>query len=233
MVWPLAIWACGTARRVKRLCWAVVFGSLLVRLVVARYYGPALAEQLMPSRAGEMAFGGLFAMEVYGRSWLSKAGPKLLWVFALACSAMIVLRVDEKPLGTLVLHEAIALFAAALLASALNPQTIAARVLGTPFLAEVGRKYSYGLFVFHPMMMLATDHVLHLREGHTADGIVRVVVTVVTSVLLAKASYLYFERHFLHLKKLFPAERRPNMPAPVPRKIAEQPTMSPDLKAAS
>ncbi len=208
LVWPVAIWMCRSWQGVKKLCWAVVVLSLVVRIYVVFHYNAVLAEQLMPCRAGEMAFGGLFAMEAYGRSWLSAAGPRLLWFFSLLCAGMILLRMDEHPVGMMLLHEAIALFATALLASALNPHTLAARLLGTPFLAEIGRKYSYGLFVFHPPMIVVTDRVLHLRPHHVLDGMVRVVVTVTTSVLLAKLSYTFFERHFLHMKRLFPAERK-------------------------
>ena len=208
LFWPLTIWACKDFRQIRKLCWIVVAGSFLVRLYIASHYDGVLAEQLMPCRAGEMALGGLFAMEVHERSWLSAIGPRLLWVVAPLCAAMILFRVQDTSFGTFVLHEAIALFATALLASALDPATLTAKILGTPLLAETGRKYSYGLFVFHPLMIVATNRFLHLQSHNMVDGVVRVVVTVASSILLAKLSYLYFERHCLHLKRFFPAVRR-------------------------
>lgn len=213
LVWPLLVWACPDFRKVRRLCWTVVFLSFLVRLLVNRYLPLAYSEQLMPCRAGEMALGGLFAMECYGRTWISSLGPKLLWFFLALSCGVALMHFGETPFGLMMLHEFIALFATSLLAAALDARTLTAKVLGVRWLAEIGRKYSYGLFIFHPMVGSLIQRLGHLEVGSVADGFLRVAFTVVCSVFLAKLSYTYFERHALHLKRFFPSER--HLPRPV------------------
>jgi peptidoglycan/LPS O-acetylase OafA/YrhL len=72
-------------------------------------------------------------------------------------------------------------------------------------------KYSYGLYVIHPLIfqpieeLLATPGIQNMIGGSYAlTGILRLVLCLPISLLLAWAVWHGFEKHFLRLKRFFP-----------------------------
>jgi peptidoglycan/LPS O-acetylase OafA/YrhL len=207
--WPFLLWGCSSLRRMRSLCWGIILGSVLIRMFLTIHLGEfGLAERLMPCRAGEMCLGTLLAVERYDETWISRIGPRLMAPLSLLLIVLVIRHTEGGNLGMLVVEEVLALLAACLLAGALVPASHTARILSHPLLTAIGGKYSYGLFMFHPVVLLFfCGKVLHLGNGSTA-GIERLVVTLCGSLVLAVLSYHFFEKPFLSLKRFFPAQQK-------------------------
>jgi peptidoglycan/LPS O-acetylase OafA/YrhL len=206
LLWPVLIWSCSNLRHVRALCWGVLLGSFLIRAFVTIHLGDlVLADQLMPSRAGEMCLGGLLAVERYNESWISRIWPKLMLPLFAVVITLVLLHVENGKTGFLFVEEIVALVAACLLAAALIPASTTSRILSHRSLTSIGAKYSYGLFIFHPAILDFCSKVLHL--GHSpVDSVERVLITLTASLILAILSYHCFEKPFLSLKRYFVAK---------------------------
>jgi peptidoglycan/LPS O-acetylase OafA/YrhL len=213
LVWPFLIWSCTTLRRVRGLCWTVIIGSILARYFVAIHLGDfPLATQLMPSRAGEMALGGLLAIERYDETWISRIWPRLMLPLAVTMVALVLFHIEENEgIGRLFVEEVLALLAACFLSAALVPASRTSNILSNRFFTTIGGKYSYGLFILHPVVLIPfCDSMLHLGHSRSA-GVARVVITLSLSLVLAVVSYHFLEKPFLSLKRYFPArQKRPD-----------------------
>jgi len=64
-------------------------------------------------------------------------------------------------------------------------------------------KISYGLYVYHVLAEFLTDHFLYLGRGHFRWLLLKRVVGLAVTILLASLSYAVLERPFLNLKKRF------------------------------
>lgn len=177
VLWPLLVWSCRGLRDVRKLCWLVFFVSVVCRIYVISVGEFRLSEVLMPCRAGEMSLGGLFALECYGTTWISKVWPKLLLPFGAALALLLATGAYVHPWSLLLLQEVIALFSVALLAATLVSGSWSSRILGCGPISHLGRRYSYGLFIFHPAVLQGCERLLHLGHGFR-DGVERAVVTV-------------------------------------------------------
>jgi peptidoglycan/LPS O-acetylase OafA/YrhL len=98
------------------------------------------------------------------------------------------------------------------------PSARAARVFASGPMRMLG-KYSYGLYVYHHFLSyyftkFGTEFALAQRIGsHTAAVALQALVGMAASLLIAWASYEFFERYFLHLKRFWPSVRDANAPA--------------------
>ena len=210
-LWPFVIWSCSSLRRVRGLCWTILVCSFLLRAFLTIHMGDSvLADRLMPTRACEICLGALLAVERYNKTWISHVLPKLMLPLATLLIVLACTRIEEKMPGLVLVEGTVALLAACLLAAALVPNSLTARILSLPLFTTIGRKYSYGLFILHPAVILFCEKVLHLNHT-TADSIERTVFTLCASLLLAMLSYHFFEKPFLVLKRFFaepPRKRR-------------------------
>jgi peptidoglycan/LPS O-acetylase OafA/YrhL len=125
---------------------------------------------------------------------------------------------------------AIAVFFAALLVTAVAAPERShwGRLLRAPSLATLG-KYSYALYIIHPLVMMALQAVGGWGAGRFAGlggplqvGAHLAFTAVATLVSLAGAwlSWNLMERHFVRLKDRFPTRPRASAPAPIPRRVA-------------
>jgi peptidoglycan/LPS O-acetylase OafA/YrhL len=213
--WPFLLWSCSSLRRVRSLCRGIVLGSILIRIFLTIHLGEfALAERLMPCRAGEMCLGTLLAVERYEETWISRIGPKLMAPLSVLLIVLVIRHTERGNVGMLFVEEVLALLAACLLAGALVPASRTSRFLSHRVFITIGGKYSYGLFMFHPVVLLLfCGKVLHLGNTSMA-GVERVAVTLAGSLVLAVLSYHFFEKPFLSLKRYFPARQKQRTSAP-------------------
>ena len=99
---------------------------------------------------------------------------------------------------------------AVLFAAAVARAAVSARVLTLGLLRSVGR-YSYGMYVFHVLVLYAADVALHARSlGRPAASMPTPVakltlfaLATVVSYAAAWVSYHAYEKHFLRLKQRF------------------------------
>lgn len=207
VLWPLLVWGCRSLRDVRKLCWLIFFASVACRIYVISAGEFRLSEVLMPCRAGEMSLGGLFALEYYGATWISKVWPKLMLPLGSALVLLIATGRYVHPFSLLLLQEVIALFSVALLAAVLVPGSWSSRMLGCRPMSYLGRRYSYGLFIFHPAVLIGCERLLHLGHGFR-DGLERAAGTVVGGLLLSAIFYSIVENPCLRLKAYFSARPR-------------------------
>jgi peptidoglycan/LPS O-acetylase OafA/YrhL len=100
------------------------------------------------------------------------------------------------------------------------PSTALARVLTTPMLRMFGR-YSYALYIFFQLSPdllgrfgLTIDRMPRVAGSQIPGALVMIVLATAVSLAMALASWYGFERHFLALKRYFPASAPPARKAP-------------------
>ncbi len=199
LVWPLVIWRCSrrTALTIASLCAA---GALALRgWAVLTGQSPDIAYMLLPCRVDALAAGAILALAARGpggleRVWrwatptgIAGAGTAALIVLVRATAAY------TDPVMSTIGYTALDWACGGLVVAA------AARgssILETPLLRSAGR-YSYGLYVYHPLVMwwIVRDAAwLERSEVRFVAG------AALGSVLVACTSYHLFEQPFLRLK---------------------------------
>jgi peptidoglycan/LPS O-acetylase OafA/YrhL len=223
LVWPLLVWWLAPRPRVlMRTALAICAASVAIR-VAASLSGvnPVALTVLTPFQLDALCLGGFFA--VFLRQ---PGGPatarRLLVPMALVAGAALVAdcaahrATDLQLPWTRALRSGMfrVLFAALLLQAVLAPETSPlARFLRRPAMGLLGR-YSYGLYVYHHFLSYyfvthGTEFALARIVGsHLLAVILQAAGGIALSLAVAWASYEGFERHFLALKRYWPASRR-------------------------
>ncbi|MBI3408483.1 MAG: acyltransferase [Planctomycetes bacterium] len=223
LVWPLAIWAL-SRRSLMRLCVAATVISFLLRVaLVLGTTKPMLAFFATPCRLDGLLAGAFVAL-----AWRNNADWAALqrWAGRVATGSGFLLlglalgqrhfipdvdlskhnvAVDATLLLTVGLA-ALAVFFAALIVLAMNAAqgSNLRRFLEGRILVVVG-KYSYAIYVFHALILLATVHftgpLSEIPLFIVKPAMVLWVLT--TSLLAAWLSFHLYEKHFLGLKRFF------------------------------
>lgn len=220
LFWPLFVW--GTGRRpLMKLCLALAATSLVLRLMVV-YSGtwPPTAYFATPCRLDGLLAGSFVALarrDGTDWAWLRRNARRfmcgsggLLLVMVLRKATM-----DDRLVLTFGIG-ALALFFSGLIVLAVDAEEGCRlrRVLEHHGLRAVG-KYSYGIYVFHSLILMTGAQALSSRIHHT--GLVAKLLALIwvsaASFTAASLSYHLYEKHFLRLKRLF-EYRAPNCSAP-------------------
>ncbi len=233
--WPLVVWACPRPALVKVSLW-VAIASLVARMVLSDYMLPLSVYVLTPFRLSALCLGGLLAAVAR-----APGGVQVLNRAARPMSiAAVVTLVGTYAFNQVVhafflpLHElrntTFTVLFGALIVHALvaSPTSLSGRFLYSSSMRFLG-KYSYGLYVFHHFFsyyFVTHDTVAELgaRIGsHTLAMALLAVVGSGVSLLVAMASYRFYEKPFLALKRYWPSggdaplgEAAAPAPAPLP-----------------
>jgi peptidoglycan/LPS O-acetylase OafA/YrhL len=222
--WPAVVLLC-SRQALPRVCLGVMAGSLLLRTGMALTDRHLAAYVLMPARMDALAVGALLAAAVREplwwqevRRWAQRAG-----VVAAGCLVVLFLeegRLDQERTAVQTIGFAFtAMVSAWLVVLALDghEHTPAARVLASRPLRALGR-YSYGLYVFHHLMVFViADHLQIVQRTPRLAGsqllgqMLFLVVATAASVAVALLSWHCWEEPFLRLKRRFPS---PSVAAP-------------------
>ncbi len=236
LLWPPLVFRLRTLQRITIAATAGIAFSLAVRLFLwhsaAERINPYLLYVWTPARFDGLLMGALLAMGLRMQwfPWMFRWCRPVLWGCCCLLGAIYVcypgLPVPLVP-GLLVWSPILlAVLFAALLVDTLRPGSASGRLCATPPLRFFGR-YSYGLYVFHPMVGAFT--LTPLRWWLRAHGMSRgtsvlgsASVTLLLTVLLAWCSFRFFEQPLLRLKRYFHHDSsRPNL-----SKLAEQDTQT-------
>jgi peptidoglycan/LPS O-acetylase OafA/YrhL len=224
LLWPLAIWAL-RRRALIRLCLAVAVASLLLRvIVVLSGVWPLTAFFITPCRVDGLLAGSLVAL-----AWRDEADWTLLKLWAgrlVLGTGCLLLGIalgqrhflpDADPNrehmasvdGSLVVTvgiAALAVFFSGLIVLAVDAAegSRLRRLLERTELRAIG-KYSYAIYVFHSLILLATVQFLSplSRVPAFIAKPVAVIWVSAASFVVAWLSYHLFEKHFLRLKRFF------------------------------
>lgn len=223
LVWPLIVWWLAPRPRVlMRTALAICLASLLAR-VVATLAGvnPVAITVLTPFQLDALCLGGFFAVALRQpggvdavRRWLA---PMALLAGACLFGDFLVHRLTGLALPwTRAIRGGVfrVLFAALLLQAVLGPAASGlGRFLRSGPMTALGR-YSYGLYVYHHFLSYyfvthGTEFALARALGsHALAVVVQAAAGIVLSLAVAWASYEHFEKHFLGLKRFWPASGR-------------------------
>jgi peptidoglycan/LPS O-acetylase OafA/YrhL len=196
LVWPLLLWRCKSNRQMRLLCSAGIVLSFLSHAVLLYPGFPQeYAVRSLPAVAGCMCLGGLLALEGREKTILTPVLLKSLIPLLLVCALWMWHGLDfTSPLGSLVGYQLVALACAAAIAVALQPTSMIARVLGSKIFATGGKKYAFGMYMFHPFL-LNFCVLLSIRSMA-----VRLALFFASTIVISGLSYRFYESPFLHMQ---------------------------------
>jgi peptidoglycan/LPS O-acetylase OafA/YrhL len=214
LVWPWVVFWIRDRRKLMYLCLAAVVICPLMRVVCSHTLPQFMLEQEVlyrwtPFRVDALLLGGLVALVWRGPSWrrllmLARAGFCLLFTAMIGYLAYGALHrgmgyahpnpVWANTWGLLLVD----VFSACLIAMALEPGSIAFRVFSLRPLRWLGR-ISYGAYVFHDIYHLEIINWMRHITTHVEYG--TALVGFPLTLLLAWASYRWFETPFIRLKE--------------------------------
>jgi peptidoglycan/LPS O-acetylase OafA/YrhL len=222
LVWPVIVFLL-SRQRLARVCLGLLITTALFRVYLVSplaegWAKPNASQVLLPGHLDPIVLGALLAVAAAdGRAAIARLAS---WAPAAAVAAAGVLLVLVVVRGGLSpVDRAVAVFgftpiavlgaALVLMAIAAPPGSATERLLTTAPLRFFGR-YSYAMYVFHPLVaftLVATHGGDFLRTtgGSQAFGSV-LFATAATAITVAAAwlSWYLWERHFLLLKRFFP-----------------------------
>jgi peptidoglycan/LPS O-acetylase OafA/YrhL len=204
ITWPAVV------RKVSETGMLIFAGLLLVAATSARIYlgmrhtleGDVWCNtfaQLDPIAAG-ILIAVLLKGEIPRLPKLSRAAMMLAGITALALGSMYF-GIKNDPLTTMRIvlgYPSVAIGGSLLLLSVLRT-----RIRGSnPVLIYLGR-ISYGLYVFHVLGLLISDHTVHDQTANLFRYSLRVGVALAATIAMAAVSYRWLETPFLSLKQRF------------------------------
>ncbi|MHB1935967.1 MAG: acyltransferase family protein [Acidobacteriaceae bacterium] len=222
LFWPFLVLLVRDRRRLMALALSLSGIALLLRIAFYLHgSSPLLIFMLTPCRMDTLLLGSLVALVVRGDSgWIPRR-----WVVPLALVSAVViiaytlwhLGADMRDFffGATFGYSVIALGCVAVLAAALEPESVAHRIFRWPFLRSLG-KYSYGIYVLH---IFVAHGIAALTDGLLGASL-RIWLTprfhsrplavlaefcfnAAAVFLAAYLSYNLYEVHFLRLKRYF------------------------------
>ena len=229
LVWPLAIFLL-RRRWLMSVCVATVLGALALRVGLTARGAPYLAAYtLTPCRVDALAVGALLALIVrqpYGRV-LVRWAPAVALVSGAGLVGIFVWGqgfLQSDPVVQTAGYSLLAIFFGSLLLQALAapPGSFLFHLTRLRSLRWLG-KYSYGLYVFHGLMLILlhrwANYFLPVggRNGSNpwVSLLVRELAGFGLSIALALLSWHLYEKHFLKLKRFFENRKEKRKESPV------------------
>jgi peptidoglycan/LPS O-acetylase OafA/YrhL len=213
LLWPVVVWL---VRDRLRLLWIGVSVSvltLLLRVAMVLYLDPSTAERwimrTLPFRMDDLLFGAVLALLLRG-PLADQVQRSMKWLF-LGCLVPVVLMFLFVPGYTSPWLLTVGLTLIGLTCTGLIGMTLRT---GSPAFrlfsfgpARILGKYSYGFYVWHLVWSAAWLGLLEFLERSTHSlviaGLICLPLNLVTTFLVAKLSYDFFEVRFLRLKRHF------------------------------
>jgi peptidoglycan/LPS O-acetylase OafA/YrhL len=220
LVWPAVVALC-RPRLLRRVCWALVAVSLGSRLVVAQSHeGSYMPVYVLTwCRMDALAIGAALAVTVRSREGLAGAVRWAKWGAIVAVPILVACAwghwgVWRRLWDQVFAYTAEAIVCAGLVVWCLSTP-IGARALSGRVLQFFGR-YSYAAYFLHvPVSWVVRNYVFRFDQFPAIGGTHLVGLMIFYGLALAGtsaaalASWHLFEKHFLALKKYFPARACP------------------------
>jgi len=216
LIFPAIVLWCGRRGLTKALLAAVLLAPVLRGCVWAFGPQPAEGPYALPfCRMDALAMGALAQIAV--RHWTAPSRRTVTQVTLLVCAlaALTLLFWTRIDLPFIIVgYSLIAIAATALLISALlsSPNSVLRKVCGNSVLVYIG-KLAYGLYLLHLMGRAVFDRFfMHLLPPGALQSVsftaLRSIGITAIAVLMATASYKFFEMPILRLKDRFAPSRQ-------------------------
>lgn len=229
LLWPLVVYYC-SRRRLIQVCFGLCALAMVSRITVD-YLGAAkvTASFFTLSRVDGLALGALAAMLARSPGGLAARVGFARRLAAVSCVLVVVLLYTQakvgwvdSPAGYGISLIRLGLFMAVLmLAVGGPPGGWTRRAFSQKWLIFFG-KYSYGLYVFHYMMLPIFDRYFSAQRlesllfGRFIAGMAaRMIICTGISLVVALLSWHLFEKHFLKFKDRYAPHRTALPPAEV------------------
>jgi peptidoglycan/LPS O-acetylase OafA/YrhL len=223
LVWPFVVAVC-SRRTLMRVTVGLIAGALLVRcLMLAAHLDSIAVIVSTTARVDALAVGAWLALAIRGPGGAAAVARRIRPVAWLAAGVLAVVIVvcrgpkQEAPLMQTLGFSAIALCGGVLLISTVvaPPSAALARVFTAPVLRMLGR-YSYALYILFQVssdalgqLGLTIDRLPRLAGSQIPAALLVIVVSSLMTLAMALVSWYAYERHFLALKRFFPASAPP------------------------
>ena len=213
LLWPLLVW---TVRDRVRLLWTaagISLVALLLRIGMEMHFSRWTCElwivRTLPFRMDSLLIGAALALLLRGPAadaWQRRCR----WLFLAAIAALAgIFTVSpdyDSPVLMTVGLTVTALASAGLIGMTLRRESAAFRLFHLSPLRRLGR-YSYGFYIYHVLfgwawiqfLVFVTSKVHSLTLG----GLIALPINFAVTFLISMASYEWFERRFLVLKRRF------------------------------
>ena len=216
LMWPWIVTRLRTRRRILYACLWGTLMALTLRLVCNHFVTRNLwfLYYELPTRADSLLMGAAAAMLYRIPGFLEQHLNKIRIAGGLAALTFLALAFRARtfffvapPIDTWG-FTLLAIASAALLLSAIQPNSHIGRALAHPFLRFYGR-YSYGLYLFHQAPNnYDTIYLWPIFEAHIHPlwlaGAIHLLLILGLSTAVAVLSFRFIEQPFLRLKKRFP-----------------------------
>ena len=210
LVWPMIVLAL-TRKQIMLLAVALIVIAPIIRVLLVANGVPALSIYVLtPARMDGLALGALIALAVRGPGGLAALVPwawRLGGLASIGFVTLVLVRSTFSHADPLMLTVGISMLLTingCLLILAITFQPLRV-VMETPIMRWLGR-YSYGLYVWHPIVNVTLLHsplTERFGELNSFQSILLIGSAFGLSVLAAVLSYKFYETPFLRLKKHF------------------------------
>lgn len=219
-VWPLLVWLLAPSA-MMRLCALLVVGALVLRTAMVAMGAHPVPVYVLPfARMDALALGALLALAARRDGGLPAIARPAGWTGLAALAVVLILwAVDrnndrwEHPAMQTIGFSALAVGFAALLTRVLTaaPASVTARTFRHPTLRMFG-KYSYALYLLHIPAQVFVERqwfqpspIPPVLGSEIPAQLAFFAAATAVSLALAWASWHLIEKHFLALKRFFPA----------------------------
>jgi peptidoglycan/LPS O-acetylase OafA/YrhL len=238
LLWPMLVWRL-PPKAIVKVCAISMLVTLTLRMLLVPSFGPGIwVFALTPTRADGLFVGAALAAVLAIKGAFPKpllAGIAIAGVLLLAAVPIFVPARELWETGSLMAVigiTGVALCSGALLVFCLTYRdSRLARTLQMRWLRNFG-KYSYGLYVIHPTVYYAGEHILRARGIElplpTPSAFVYAISLLVLTYCLAWLSFHCFESWFLDLKLYFAPDIQNEKPEEVYAAGAAVHTLGPD-----
>ncbi|MHB1953059.1 MAG: acyltransferase family protein [Sulfobacillus sp.] len=236
LIWPWLVLICTRRRRLAEVCLGLLILAPICRWGLVCRYGGLVPYTNTLCRADAIGFGCLIAIAMRSSRYLEMLPVISTWGMGL--SAFLVMAYFLRSGHFLASDQNVQIIGltmvdilcASILIRCVTPceSSSIRRFFETPALRFLGT-YSYGLYVYHNLLRYPLERCLPasafvpITHNWFAAQLVEVSVDIGLTLILACASYQFYERRFLNLKALFsgrPDDCGASVPVPLPPQIS-------------
>lgn len=210
LVWPFVVYAF-RRETLLRICVGCVLGAIVARMVVESFGFSSFTFTLC--RMDSLTIGAFLALAARGplgmTGWAKKAAGCAMLTLLVSAPLYLAQSGAGASWIQVAKYTVTAILYGTLLAIAItaSPSSLAGRFFQLGPLRQLG-KYSYGLYVYHPLIIHFIDP--RFLPGPLSPGLMalKLALTLGASFGAAWLSWHLYEKHFLTFKKYFEYEER-------------------------
>ena len=209
LVWPLVIFALPSRRVLQAIAGVCVFSLVLRCGLLAGHVDPSLIYRNTFARMDALLMGAACAFLIRDKKWMERLRGCTTWFSLAPLAVFIGLRpfqdVDwiDKSIGFTAVGLSYSAFLLAVVLT-INQRSLLQSVFTNPLMMKVG-KYSYGIYVWHLLVIQLVKKLELVAFKMTFPGVLNVPLVIGATIAVSICSYAMIERPFLRLKRHFEA----------------------------